>query len=53
MIKPLPTAPDKLTGALLDSIRVEQMIQQNHRDILKVQATRKKLRDLIDKYSPK
>lgn len=52
-MKPLPTDPSRLTGVLKDSIRVEQMIAENHRDIQKVQATRKKLQDLIDKYSIK
>jgi hypothetical protein len=49
----LPTSEEKLTGALLDSLHVEKMIADNHRDIQKVQATRKKLQDLINKYSVK
>ena len=53
MIKPLPTPPESLTEVLLHSIRIEQMIEANHKDIQKAQATRKKLQDLINKLSVK
>ena len=46
-----PTKPERLTEALLDSIRLETMIKQTERDIARVQATRKKIQDLIKKHS--
>lgn len=53
MIKPLETKPETISETLLKSISIERMIAKNHRDIKKAQGTRKKLQDLINKYSVK
>lgn len=52
-MKRFPTSADRLTEALKASIGMERIISENHRDIARAQSTRKKIRDLIDKYSPK
>lgn len=51
--RPLPTDPDRLTQALRASIEAEQLIKRIDGQINRVQSTRKKLQDLINKNSVK
>lgn len=53
MTKLQPITPDRIMDALVDSIRVEEMIKENDKALERVKENRKKIREILKKHTLK